>query len=220
MKPLRRRGIKRRESLFGSKSDIQARKAVGKVSNERYFWLMLTQQQMVMAMNSSDRRFDGQFYIGVHSTGIYCLPSCRARKPLLKNVRFYVTREEALAAGLRACRRCRPERYPDTLPQWSKNLLAYLNSHQYERLTERSLETAAGVNAKTLRRYFRERMGMTPLKFSRYHRLLFAKRLIVQGHSALEAAYECGYQSTSGFRDAFIKQFGYSPGESRARENH
>ena len=72
---------------------------------------------MVQAMQQNDATFDGRFYVGVHSTGIYCLPSCKAKLPLLKNVVFYESREEAIAAGLRGCKRCRAAQFPDLLPQ-------------------------------------------------------------------------------------------------------
>ena len=73
---------------------------------------------MVKAMLTNDSKYNGQFYVGVHSTGIYCLPSCKAKKPKLENVVFYPTREEAIAAGLRGCKRCKSEKFPDVLPEW------------------------------------------------------------------------------------------------------
>ena len=88
-------------------SDFRARKSVDRRRLSFYSFIMqtLTENQMIHAMQTNDSRYDGRFFVGVHSTGIYCLPSCKARLPKLKNVRFYPTREDALAAGLRGCKR-------------------------------------------------------------------------------------------------------------------
>lgn len=174
--------------------------------------MKLSYRQMVEAMMCKDGRFDGVFYVGVHSTGIYCLPSCRAKKPLLKNVGFYITREEAIAAGLRGCKRCRSERFPDTLPPWLHSVLGYMREHRQDRLDELGLMRLSGVEISTIRRYFKQHLRSTPLAFHRRTRLNYARELIECGRSYLDAAFECGYESASGFREAFTKQFGKPPG--------
>lgn len=166
---------------------------------------------MVDAMTGNDGSFNGKFYVGVHSTGIYCLPSCKARLPLLKNVRFYATREEAMAAGLRGCRRCKASEFPDVLPSWLHEVLAYMKSHQTERLNEKDLMTITGVNISTVRRYFKDQLTITPLAFHRKQRLNYARKLIESGTDYLQAAFECGYESISGFRSAYYRQFGCTP---------
>lgn len=172
----------------------------------------LTRDRMIEAMRANDARFDGRFYVGVHSTGIYCLPSCGARLPKVENVRFYLSREEALAAGLRACRRCRPNRYPDTLADWVPRVISHMCTSGQGRLTERDLAEIAGVDITTVRRHFKQYLGMTPLAFSRRLRLERAARLLESGQDSLSVAFECGWESVSGFREAFRKQFGVSPG--------
>jgi AraC family transcriptional regulator of adaptative response/methylated-DNA-[protein]-cysteine methyltransferase len=171
-----------------------------------------TEKTMLAAMTANDSRYDGRFYVGVLSTGIYCLPSCRARTPKPANVRFFPTREEAVAFGLRGCRRCRSDRYPDILPDWVKRLVVYLRENRTKRINEHDLSSAAGVDITTIRRHFKTHLGMTPLAFNRYQRLLHAKQLLAEGVDALEAALACGYESQSGFRTAFIRQFGRPPG--------
>ena len=94
----------------------------------------LTYQEMVQAMRGNDDAYDGRFYVGVHSTGIYCLPSCKAKLPQLKNVVFYGSREEAIAAGLRGCLRCKSQKYPDILPQWLFDVLFYMREHRDTKL--------------------------------------------------------------------------------------
>jgi AraC family transcriptional regulator of adaptative response/methylated-DNA-[protein]-cysteine methyltransferase len=165
-----------------------------------------------MVMKANDCSYDGCFYVGVHSTGIYCLPSCKAKLPLLKNVRFYSTREEAIAAGLRGCRRCHSESYPDVLPAWVKTLVSYMRRNRTERLTEQRLRDIAGVDITTIRRYFHTHLGTTALAFHRTVRLRYAKELIDSGADYLSAAFECGYESSSGFRSAFVRQYGHPPG--------
>jgi len=167
---------------------------------------------MIRAMRENDRSFDGCFFVGVQSTGIYCLPSCRARLPLLKNVVFYATREEAIAAGLRGCKRCRAESFPDVLPGWLQRLLAYMREHRDQRLTETALREMAGVDTSTVRRYFREHLHTTALGFHRNLRLDRARELLKSGENYLAAGYACGWESASGFRDAYRRRFGRPPG--------
>ena len=172
----------------------------------------LNYDEMVNAMRTSDAAYDGRFYVGVHSTRIYCLPSCPAKLPLLKNVSFYLTREEAIAAGLRGCKRCKSQNYPDTLPAWLDSVLGYMTDHQTERLNETKLMQMTGVDISTVRRYFKNQLQTTPLAFHRKLRLDHARRLIESGSDYLNAAFECGYESSSGFREAFMRQFGHTPG--------
>lgn len=173
--------------------------------------MTLTHDEMIAAIRHKDRRYDGRFFVGVVSTGIFCLPSCRARSPLLKNVRFFATREEAISAGLRGCKKCRAERYPDVLPEWLPKLLRYMHGHRAERLTERDLADVSGVTISTVRRYFHTHLKSTPLALHRRMRLEYAEELLTSGIGYLAAAYECGYESPSAFREAFVRQFGRPP---------
>jgi len=180
--------------------------------------IKLSLKQMVEAMIKRDSTYDGKFYVGVHSTGIYCLPSCKAKKPQLKNVIFYSTREEAIAVGLRGCKRCKSEQYPDVLPMWLQSVLKFMRENRTERLNEGKLIQMAGVDISTIRRYFKTHLGMTPLAFHRRLRLNHARWLIESGYSYLSAAYECGYESASGFREAFVRQFDKPPGRFYAKQ--
>lgn len=172
---------------------------------------------MVSAMGANNADYNGRFYVGVHSTGIYCLPSCPARLPLLKNVAFYNSREEAIAAGLRGCKRCRSESYPDVLPGWLYPLLDHMKKNLKERLDEPRLMKITGVDISTIRRHFKEQLKTTPASFHRGRRLAEARYMIESGSDYLLAAYECGWESSSGFRQAFEKQFGYPPGRRHER---
>lgn len=168
-------------------------------------------------MRNSDAQYNGRFYVGVHSTGIYCLPSCPARLPLLKNVVFYANREEAVAAGLRGCKRCQSDRYPDVLPQWLPPVLKQMNRNCETRLDEARLSEITGVEISTVRRHFRKHLGTTPSAFHRKLRLRQARLMIEQGCDYLEAAFATGWESSSGFRDAFRREFGSPPGRFYVR---
>ena len=175
---------------------------------------------MIKAFTGNDSSFDGRFYVGVHSTGIYCLPSCKAKLPKIENITFYSTREEAIAAGLRGCKRCKSELFPDILPVWLHEVLAFMRDNRHVRLTEKSLAEMTPVDISTVRRYFKAHLGLTPMDFHRRLRLNLARELIESGSSYLKAAYECGYESSSGFREAFIRHFGYPPGRFYAKRNN
>ncbi|MBU8933404.1 MAG: helix-turn-helix domain-containing protein [candidate division Zixibacteria bacterium] len=174
-------------------------------------------EEMVEAMRASDADYDGRFFVGVHSTGIYCLPSCPARLPLLKNVVFYVCREEAVAAGLRGCKRCHSDRYPDTLPEWLHTVLKQMSRTCDMKHNEGKLAEITGVEISTVRRHFRKHLGTTPSAFHRRLRLNYARSLIEEGNGYLEAAFATGWESSSGFRDAFRREFGFPPGRFYAR---
>ncbi|MDH3937456.1 MAG: XRE family transcriptional regulator, partial [candidate division Zixibacteria bacterium] len=148
-----------------------------------------TDKTMLKAMIERNQSFDGKFYVGVLSTGIYCLPSCKAKNPKRENVRFFPSREEAVAAGLRGCKRCRSDRYPDVLPDWVKRLIKHLRENRTVRITETDLADIAGVNISTIRRHFKAHLGMTALAFNRYQRLLHAREMLTAGENYLSAAF-------------------------------
>lgn len=163
--------------------------------------------------NNNEKNYDGIFYMGVHTTEIYCLPSCKAKTPLIKNVKFYNTREDAIAAGLRGCKRCRSEFFPFVQPPWFNLVLEYLSSNLSAKIKEDQLEQLAKVNISTIQRYFRQYLKFSVMSYHRKLRLDYAKKLITEGVDLLDIPYLIGYDSMSGFRDAFNKEYGYNPGE-------
>ncbi len=174
----------------------------------------LTYDKMVAAMLTDDANYDGKFYVCVKTTGIYCVPSCKAKTPMLENVLFLPTKKEAVAAGFRGCKRCRSEFFPDVHPKWWGKALNVMQRELTRKITEEELATIASVDISTIRRYFKAYMETTPMAFHRKLRLEYARTLIEQGSDYLTTAYECGFESASGFRDAFIKQYGHTPGKS------
>jgi len=177
----------------------------------------LTHEEMVGAMQNDDARYDGKFFVCVKTTGIYCLPSCKARLPFLTNVIFMPTREEAVVAGFRGCKRCRSEFFPTTRPPWLEPVLHTLKQTTGCKLDEQTLADVGGVDISTIRRYFKSYMNTTPMALHRSIRLERAHALLRRGSDCLTAAYETGFESPSGFRDAFIKRYGYPPSTRRLR---
>ena len=173
----------------------------------------LTQEQMLRATLTRNQEFDGVFYVGVLTTKIFCLPSCKAKKPLPNNIIFFSNREDAIHDGFRGCKRCRAEFFPDISPKWFNPTYIYLSKEIKRKLTENDLVKVSGVNISTIRRYFKKRFNLSPLAYHRKLRLKYARKLIENGNNYLIVSNQCGFKSSSGFRRAFIKEFGFPPGQ-------
>jgi AraC family transcriptional regulator of adaptative response/methylated-DNA-[protein]-cysteine methyltransferase len=167
---------------------------------------------MERAYQRSDASYDGVFYLGVRTTGIFCRPSCPARKPKPENVEFFAIPKDALFAGYRPCLRCRPLEGDDA-PRWLTRLLERVESQSDKRIRERDLRTM-GLEPARVRRYFSTRYGHTFQAYCRARRLAQAFERIRQGGSLDDAVFETGYESHSGFREAFQKTFGLPPGKT------
>jgi AraC family transcriptional regulator of adaptative response/methylated-DNA-[protein]-cysteine methyltransferase len=174
----------------------------------------LSTREMVRAMLSRDSRYDGTFFVCVRTTMIYCLPSCKAKKPMLKNITFIPTRAQALQMGFRGCKRCRAADYPKIAPKWLDSVVELMRLKTSQRLDEAAFTRTAGVDISTIRRYFKSQFGTTPTAFHRKMRLQHARHLIENGVNYLEAGFESGFESSSGFRDAFKREFGTTPGRN------
>ena len=177
----------------------------------------LDRKLMMKATMTRDSAFDGIFYVGVKTTGIYCLPSCKAKKPFPKNIVFFKNREDAKKAGLRGCNRCKSESFPDVEPKWFKSVVIYLQNERSRKASEKRLTAFAGVNISTIRRHFKNRFNTTVMAFHRRLRLERAKEILKNGSGYLDAAFDCGYESLSGFRNAFIKVFGNPPRRNKCK---
>jgi AraC family transcriptional regulator of adaptative response/methylated-DNA-[protein]-cysteine methyltransferase len=157
-----------------------------------------------------DMAFDGVAYIAVHTTGIFCRPGCPARMPLRRHVVFFRTPHEAMAAGYRACKRCRPLEPPQSASALVRRLVAEVDAAPTRRWSAADLE-ALGIDPVTARRHFQRRFGMSFLAYSRAHRVASAFTLIKRGASTLSAQLDVGFESSSAFREAFSKRFGRPP---------
>src|SRR5512138_363080 len=170
--------------------------------------------EMYRALVERDSRYDGIFFTAVRTTGIFCRPTCPARKPERRNVEFFASARDALAHGFRPCLRCRPMDLPGVTPEPIQRLLDEIERAPMNRLRDADLR-ARGLDPATLRRWFRTHHGMT---FQAYHRALRLSRALGQlagGADITHAAFDNGYDSLSGFQDALRQITGRSPGRSR-----
>ena len=182
---------------------------------------MLSHEIYERARLSRDARFDGRFYVGVRTTGIYCRPICPAITPKSENVTFYPSAAAASEAGYRPCLRCRPECAPGT-PAWSgtsttvRRGLRLIASGALDDGSIEMLADRLGVTSRHLRRLFAKHLGASPLAVAHTQRLHFAKRLIDQSDLPMhDIATAAGYRSVRRFNDAFKKTYRRSPRELR-----
>lgn len=171
--------------------------------------------EMQRAYLERDAEYNGLFFIGVRTTGIFCRPTCPAR-PNPENVEFFPTAAKALFAGYRPCKRCRPMAADDQ-PEWAAELLAEVEENPTARITEADLRKR-GTDPATVRRHFLRQYGITFQAYARARRLTSAFTRIKNGSPLDAIISESGYDSHSGFRDAFAKAFGCPPGSSREKE--
>jgi len=172
--------------------------------------LLPQRREMLSAFMARDTHYDGVFFTGVRTTGIFCMPSCPARKPNEKNIEFFASARDALSAGFRPCRRCRPLELPGDVPQWLCGLLAEVDAEPRRRWTDADLRTI-GLQPDRVRRWFKANHGITFHAFARARRLGLAHSAINTGTTVTSAAMEHGYDSLSGFNTAFKELLGNSP---------
>jgi AraC family transcriptional regulator, regulatory protein of adaptative response / methylated-DNA-[protein]-cysteine methyltransferase len=168
--------------------------------------------EMERAFFASDASYDGLFITGVRTTGIFCRPSCRARKPLVQNIEFFGTVRDALFAGYRPCLRCRPL-VGDNTPGWLTPLLDAVDKEPNRRFRDNDLR-AFDVDPARVRRFFLDRYGMTFHAYCRGRRLAGAIKQLRDGDSLDDVALGTGWESHSGFREAFARTFGLPPGQA------
>jgi methylphosphotriester-DNA--protein-cysteine methyltransferase len=180
----------------------------------------LTEEEMARAMYASDRSYDGFFYTCVTSTGIFCFPSCPARKPHLKNVRFAHTRDDAINWGFRPCKRCRPDLAAGR-QTYEAALVAKVHSLVEERLDHISIDdlaTGLSLSPDHLMRLFRRAAGVTIHEYIRRRRIDQARDQLQTGRvSVLDIGIQVGFESPSAFYAAFSRIVGMPPGEYRHR---
>src|SRR3954447_15040450 len=165
---------------------------------------------MYRALVNRDPSFEGIFYIGVRTTGIFCRPTCSAKKPARENVDFFATSSDALENGYRPCLRCHPLDPNARPPKLIERLRAEVERAPGGRLTDKEL-AALSIDPSTARRQFKRHYGMTFQAYHRARRLGRALREVKSGSRVEEARNGSGFESQSGFRDAFEKIFGEPP---------
>jgi AraC family transcriptional regulator of adaptative response/methylated-DNA-[protein]-cysteine methyltransferase len=173
-------------------------------------------QEQYAALLRSDPAYDGRFFVGVRTTGVFCRPTCRARKPKSANCQFYRTTDEALSAGYRPCKLCHPLDLAEPVPAMIAELLAEVTARPEERLRDDELRHR-GLDPDTVRRWFKRHYGLTFQGYQRARRLGVALGRLREGGDVATVAQDVGFESLSGFGAAFKKRFGKAP--THADEN-
>ena len=172
--------------------------------------------EMIRAMLACDTSYEGIFYTAVRTTSIFCRPTCTARKPLPENVEFFRTAADAMAAGYRPCKRCRPLQLPATPPEWIDRLIQRVELSPTDPWTDERLRREQ-IDPSALRRWCKQHFGMTFHAWVRARRLGVALGQLRDGRSIEDTAFEMGYESPSGFRDAIRNVAGLSAGQAARR---
>lgn len=170
------------------------------------------------AVQARDPRFDGRIFFGVRSTGIYCRPSCPARRPRREQVVFFRIPEAAEQAGFRSCRRCRPRIAATADPQVKmvRQACRYIENHIESQPTLDALSAHTGVSAYHLQRVFKRVTGITPRQYAEACRLSRFKSRVKKGESVTEAMYDAGYGSSSRLYERAPSQLGMTPASYRS----
>ncbi|NIY92386.1 DNA-3-methyladenine glycosylase 2 family protein [Vibrio diazotrophicus] len=184
----------------------------------------LTHEQCQKARLSRDARFDGQFYVAVKTTGIFCRPICPANLPKEENVEYFLNQAQALQAGYRPCLRCRPDSAPSSWA-WKGvettfiRALSMIDSGELQRHRLSELADRLGISDRYLRQLFQTHLGMSPKQYAQYHQLMFAKQLLHNSKMSItDIGFACGFNSTRRFNDAFTKVLQLTP--SQVRKDH
>lgn len=168
------------------------------------------------ALLNRDAAFEGIFIVGVKTTGVFCRPTCSARKPKRENVEFFGSAHEALLHGYRPCKICTPLEYNGAPPEWLKPLLDQIEESSLIKLKDSHLRER-GLDPSRVRYWFKKQHGMTFQEYMRVLRIGQAFGRIRHGEKVISTAFESGYQSLSGFADSFRKTADFSPSESPHR---
>ncbi|MDU8923590.1 Ada metal-binding domain-containing protein [Pasteurellaceae bacterium LIM206] len=171
---------------------------------------------------SRDPRFDGKFFIAVKSTGIFCRTICPAKLPLEKNVKYFNTKEEAIAEGFRPCLRCKPEYSPtyDTVSKQSvivSNIISKIQSGELITSSVVEISKQFFTSPRNLNKIFIKYCGVSLKKFQNINKAIFAEKLLKNSNLSINEISElCGYSYLTGFYDLLKKHIGLSPGKVKA----
>jgi len=176
--------------------------------------ILPNQQIMYNAMLSKDSNYEGIFFAGIKTTGIFCRPSCTARKPKKENVEYFSSVNEALQHGYRPCKVCHPMQYKGEVTGSLKLLMKEIEQNQNLKLRDADLRKR-GLEPARIRRWFKKNHGMTFQAYLRMLRINNAFGRIKHGEKVIESAFNGGYESLSGFTESFKKSTGFSPSKSK-----
>ncbi len=171
---------------------------------------MISDEQKYQAILDKDPAFEGIFVTAVKTTGIFCKPTCTARKPKRENVEFYSSSHIALQHGYRPCKICRPMELTGEMPKEIQLLLLEVERNPFCKISDQDLRKR-GIEPHTIRRWFKKYHNMTFHSYQRMIRLGQAFISIQSGESVIASAFEVGFESLSGFSERFRAIFAHSP---------
>lgn len=177
---------------------------------------LISEDEMTTAWRGRDASYDGVFVLAVKTTGIFCRPSCPSQ-PKRANLEFFRSSGEAARAGYRPCKRCRPELASGQPPVWIAGLMQRAAEAPGQKLSARDLRQL-GIQPERARRWFQKNHGMTFAAWCRGLRLSRAFTQIRAGQPVDDVVFDHGFESHSGFRDAFTRAFGTTPRRADRRD--
>ena len=175
------------------------------------------EETMYEALVNRDSRFEGTFIAGVKTTGIFCRPTCNARKPKMENVEYFPSAKDALAGGYRPCKVCHPMQLPSDVPAWMRELLSEVERAPNVAMKDADLRSK-GIDPVRVRRWFTKHHGITFQGYLRSLRINSAFSRIKKGRGVTRSAFDAGYESLSGFNESFKKTTGFPPSRSSESE--
>ncbi len=170
----------------------------------------MDKKEYYKALIDKNPEYDGIFYVGVKTTGVFCRPTCSARKPKYENCEFFRKAKEALLASFRPCLRCKPLSHPNHVSDLVRMLVEAVEANPEKRWKTADFSDIS-IDESTARRQFKKRFGMTFVEYARSRRMGIAMKQIREGEKIIDAQLNTGYESGSGFRDAFSKIMGAAP---------
>ncbi len=176
--------------------------------------MKLSNDIMYQASCDKNPDFEGVFWMAVKTTGIFCRPTCTARKPKIENVEFFDNTKDPILKGYRPCKVCKPLENPDQTPTEIQKLLDELSNDPSLKFKDYDL-VKRGLEPANVRRWFLKHHGMTFHAFQRMFKINSAFKKLQQGENIIETAMDSGYESLSGFNESFKNVFGMSPTQSK-----
>ena len=170
-------------------------------------------EEMYNALLNKDSSYEGSFFAGIKTTGIFCRPTCTARKPKKENVEFFTTSKDAVSHGYRPCKVCHPLEHLGYTPEYIKIILEKLEKNPDEKIKDSDLNEL-NIEPNKVRRWFKKNLDITFHEYQRMLKINSALHQISGGEKIIDSAFDSGYNSLSGFSHAFKNATGSTPSDS------
>ena len=175
-----------------------------------------TREKYYDALVQRAEDFTGVFFAGVKTTSVFCIATCRARKPKFENVEFFSTCKDALDSGYRPCKICKPTENAAEAPEQVIRALELVKANPKSKITDYALRQQ-GIQPEAVRRWFKKHYGLTFQAYQRMYRINIAYQELQQGKNSTNTAFDSGYESLSGFGYTYKKLVGTAPAHSKGK---